>query len=299
MIDRGVGSRLGFHARLVVLVVLSASGVGCQSTPASEVATLSPSSTVTPHVPDFSGVWHITFHVDSCIGRYCSISQINRDQAMDVWMLQMGDHVAGRIGGVGVEGLVAVDGTLSLRGSAPSPSPYAPSFELQQFEVHLDPEHGLSGRLQYEYLMPGDRSAYSSGATGPILTATRQPMDATSFDGTWTGYYTLVSCGSPSPSACLFESGDLFSLAMHDSGGALTADLTMWPMRVALSGAASGSGAKLEARVPYGLGQTQDIVVRVQRTPVGLMTGTVEVSTSTGITATAALTRVGLTLDAP
>lgn len=196
--------------------------------------------------------------------------------------MQVGDRVSGLVGTADVEGFVAPDGTLSLRGFAPAaPVTTAGSFELKQFEVCLDAERGLTCRLDYAALMSGEYSGYSTGAAGPIVSATRRPLDSTLFNGTWAGYYTTASC-TPATS-CAYEK-DRIELSLQDAGGAVTGTLALWPYRVQLAGQASSSRAELRGQVPWGRNGTAAVVVAAQRTPTGRLTGTVELAVINGPT---------------
>lgn len=263
---------------LGVLLVAALTAAACQS---SAVAPTSPTAVMPPAVGNFAGEWRVVYHVDACLGRYCYITHINRDETMVVRLVQIGDRVTGLVGTADVEGIVAPDGTLSLRGfAAAAPLPAAASYELRQFDVRLDPERGLTGHLDFARLMSGDYSAYSYGATGPILSAERRPLDSTSFNGTWQGYYARTSC-APAES-CIFPEQDDATLALQDSAGAVTGTVTLWPRQLEVTGRAAGANAELRGQYQWSPGVMAEVVVRAQRSPTGRLTGTVELTASNG-----------------
>lgn len=270
-----IGRTIGAHVALVVAVLATAS---CQSTPPT--SPLSP-TTSNASVANFSGEWQVVFHVESCIGRYCDISHINHDETLVVRLVQSGDHVTGLVGTADVDGYVTPDGALSLRGFAPaSPLPLASSFELKQFDVRLDAERGLTGRLDFASLMSGDYSGYSYGAVGPIVSASRRPLDTSSFNGAWSGYYARTSCTPVN--ACSYPEQDDASLVLQDASGTVSGTVTLWPYRVDVTGRASGGSAELRGQTPWGRDATAEMVVRVQRSPTGRLTGEVELLTGDG-----------------
>lgn len=277
-------------ARVSLLAAAAALTAGCQTSPAAPGSPLSPSATSAP-IANFAGDWHVVFHVESCIGRYCYTSQINRNETLNLRLTQIGDRVTGLVGGADVDGVVAPDGTLSLRGFAPAaPAATAASFELKQFDVRLDAERGLSGRLEYAALMSGEYSGYSSGSAGPIVSATRYPLDTTSFTGRWSGYYSMPSCAPAS--LCPRDTIDQAAFSLSDAGGPVTGTVTIFPYRVSVTGQASGGSAELRGQLPWGRDHTAEIVVRVRRSPAGRLTGSVELRASNGLVAEFALVGV-------
>ncbi len=269
---------IGAH---LTLIAAALAAVSCQSRASAPTSPLSPTAANTPAVANFAGEWSVVYHVDSCLGRYCYISHINRDETMVARLVQVGDRVTGLVGTADVEGFVTPEGTLSLRGFAPAaPLPRASSFELKQFDVRLDAERGLTGRLDFASLMSGEYSAYSYGATGPIVSASRRPIDTASFNGTWRGYYARTSC-APAAS-CVFPEQDDATLALQDSGGTLSGIVTLWPRRLEVAGRGSGNNAELRGQYQWSRDVTAEVVVRAQRSPAGRLTGTVELMAGDG-----------------
>lgn len=269
-------------AATAAVLAAALTAASCQSSPAAPASPLSPTTVPTPAGANFAGEWSVVYHVESCIGRYCFVSHINRDETMVVRLVQFGDHVAGLVGTADVEGVVAPDGTLTLRGFAPAaPVPLASSFELKRFDVRLDAEHGLTGRLDFAGLMSGDYSAYSYGATGPIVSASRRPLDSSSFNGSWRGYYVLASC-APAASCPALEQDDA-AIVLQDAGGVVSGTVTLWPYRVEVTGRSSGDATELHGQYQWGRDITADVVVRVQRSPTRRLTGTVEMTMSNGL----------------
>lgn len=260
---------------LVILAAVAAGG--CQSSPVAPTSPLVTPTASAPAVANFAGEWRVVYHVESCLGRYCFISGINRDATLDIRLVQIGDRVTGLVGTADVEGIVAPDGSLSLRGFAPAPPiETAASFELRQFEVRLDTERGLAGHLDYAALISGEYSSYSTGAAGPIVSATRRPLDTTSFNGSWRGYYALAAC---TPASCPYDDAEI---SLEDAGGTVTGTVSVWPHRIPVSGHASGQRAELRGQLPWGRNATAEAVVRVQRSATGRLTGAVEVNASNG-----------------
>lgn len=265
-------------------VALSATALiaACQSSPGSSPSPTGPTPVTAPAVANYAGQWTVVYHVDSCLGRYCYISHINRDEPMTVRLVQIGDRVTGLLGTADVEGFVAADGTLSLRGYAPATFPWTASYELKQFDVRLDPERGLTGRIDFASLMSGDYSSYSYGATGPIVSGTRQPLDTASFNGAWRGYYDRTAC-NPATS-CISPEKDNAELQLQEAGGAVSGTVTLFPQRVQVTGRRSGDSVELRGQYPWGVSVTVDVVVRVQRSMTGRLTGTAETASSSGET---------------
>ena len=273
-----LGQTTGAH---VMLVIAALAGASCQSSAAAPTSPLSPTAATPPSVANFAGEWSVVYHVDSCIGRYCYISHINRDETLVVRLVQIGDRVTGLVGTADVEGFVTPDGTLSLRGfAAAAPLPLASSFELKQFDVRLDAERGLTGHLDFARLMSGDYGAYSYGATGPILSASRRPLDTASFNGTWRGFYARTSC-APAAS-CIFPEQDDATLTLQDSGGTVSGTVTLWPRRLEVTGRSSGNSAELRGQYQWSRDDTAEVVVRAERSPTGRLTGIVELIASNG-----------------
>lgn len=250
---------------------------GCQSSPAAPPSPLAPTTAGLPAVPNFAGEWRVVYHVESCLGRYCYVSNINGDATLDIRLVQIGDRVTGLVGTADVEGIVAPDGSLSLRGFAPAPPiATAASFELRQFDVRLDAERGLTGRLDYATTISGEYSGYSSGAAGPIVSATRWPLDTTSFSGSWRGYYALAACA---PASCPYDRAEI---SLQDAGGTVTGTVSVWPHHIPVSGHALSRSAELRGHLQWGRDVTAEAVVRVQRSETGRLTGAVELTPSNG-----------------
>ena len=273
------GRTTGAH---VTLIVAALAGASCHSSPVAPASPLSPTAVTAPTAANFAGEWSIVYHVDSCIGRYCYISHINRDETLVVRLVQIGDRVTGLVGSADVEGVVTPDGSLSLRGfAAAAPVPLAASFELKQFEARLHAEHGLTGHLDFASLMSGDYSAYSYGATGPIMSASRRPLDTTSFNGSWRGYYTRTAC-APAES-CAFPEQDDATVTLEDSAGTVSGTVTLWPRRLEVTGRSSGKNAELRGHYQWSRDVTAEVVVRAERSSTGRLTGTVELLASNGL----------------
>jgi hypothetical protein len=263
--------------RYAILTAVLASSA-CSSQPTTSVSPVSPSPAPLAQVANYAGEWTVTYHVDSCIGRYCYISHINREQAMTLRLVQMGDHVTGAFLSDGlvtdVEGLVDAAGRLSLAGAAPSPDPYHGSLELLQFDAALDDAFGMSGRLQYQSLMPGERSSYSSGATGPIVRAARLPLAITSFAGTWEGFFTTTQCVGAR--YCLLDDRGSVTFDLDDQGGQVSGTITFGGyLRLRVAGRASGGHVDLRATEPSG---GEGTVARLSRSATGRITGTITVN---------------------
>lgn len=128
--------------------------------------------------------------------------------------------------------------------------------------------------------MSGDYSGYSYGATGPIVSASRRPLDTASFNGTWRGYYARQSC-APAES-CIFPEQDEATLALQDSAGTLSGTVTLWPYRLEVTGRASGNNAELRGQYRWGRDVTAEVLVQAQRSPTGRLTGTMELMASNG-----------------
>lgn len=260
---------------LVVLAVsLAGTGCGSQQTAASPMA---PSPVVVTQAANYAGEWTVTYHVDACIGRYCYIAHINRDQALTLRLRQIGDRVSGAFLSDGlvadVDGVVDGNGRLTLTGSEASPNPYNGSLELLRFEASLDGTQGLSGALQYQSLMPGDLSAYSTGATGPIVRAARAPLAITSFAGTWAGFFNETRCTAAR--YCLLDSWGDITFDLVDAGGDVSGTMQFGSfLRVPVSGRASGDRVDLHA-----IGGTagDGTVARLSRSTTGRISGTVTV----------------------
>ncbi len=275
-------------------VALLSSACGQQpASPSGAQSPLSPSPVALVQPANFAGEWQVTYHVDSCIGRYCYISHINRDEQLTLRLLQIGDRVSGvMLKGlaIDVEGRVDADGRLSLTGGAPSTVREVPGLELLRFEAALDPAAGLQGALQYQSLIPGDHSAYSTGATGPIVRAIRAPFSAiTSFSGTWRGHYDMNACSAAL--GCLLDlNGDL-EFTLEERGGQVTGTLVTYPaVRAALSGTVSGDTAVLT-------GSASSLAItslQIRRTPAGRLLGTASLRGGAGWTAELELRGVAL-----
>jgi hypothetical protein len=261
---------------LLICLALATAGCGAES-PSGAQSPLSPSPAALVQPANFAGEWQVTYHVEACIGRYCYISYINRDEQLTLRLLQIGDRVTGAflrgLLATQVEGRVDADGRLSLTGGAPSTIPDFAALELLRFEATLDPAHGLRGALQYQALIPGEHSGYSSGATGPIVRAARAPFAVTSFAGTWKGGYNTTACSGTM--GCLLDrKGDL-ELVLDDQGGHVTGTLSTNPgLRIRLSGTASGDTIVLTGSD----GRVTVTALTIRRTPAGLLTGTVALS---------------------
>jgi hypothetical protein len=72
------------------MAVAAALGVGCSSPPAAMTSPVSPSPIAAMQPANFAAEWQVTYHVDACIGRYCYISHINRDEQLTLRLLQVG-----------------------------------------------------------------------------------------------------------------------------------------------------------------------------------------------------------------
>ncbi len=264
-----------------MLGVAALAGASCQSASTAPTSPLSPTAATPPQVANFAGEWSVVYHVDACLGRYCYISHMNRDETLIVRLVQAGDRVTGLVGTADVEGVVAPDGALSLRGfAAAAPLPLAASFEVKQFDVRLDAERGLTGRLDFANLLSGDYSSYSYGATGPIVSASRRPLDTASFNGTWRGFYARTSCA---PAAtCIFPEQDDATLTLQDSGGTLSGVVTLSPRRLEVTGRRSGNSAELRGQYQWSRDVMAEVVVRAERSPTGRLTGTVELLAGNG-----------------
>lgn len=264
----------GAWPSIMILAVLAALP-GCSSQPAS--SPVAPSPVVATQPANYAGEWTVTYHVDACIGRYCYIAHINRDQALTLRLTQIGDRVAGAFLSDGlvadVEGMVDGYGRLTLTGSEASPNPYNGSLELLRFEASLDGTQGLSGSLQYQSLMPHDLSAYSTGATGPIVRAARAPLAITSFAGTWAGFFNETQCTAAR--YCLLDPWGDITFDLADTGGEVSGTMQFGSfLRVPVSGRASGDHVDLR---PVDATAGDGTVARLSRSATGRITGTVTV----------------------
>lgn len=258
--------------RFAILTAVLASAA-CSSQPASSVSPVSPSPARLAQVANYAGEWTVTYHVDQSLGRY-AFTRVGRDFDLTLRLLQMGDRVTGAFLSDGlvtdVEGLVDAAGRLSLAGAAPSPDPYHGSLELLRFDAALDGALGMSGRLQYQSLMPGERSSYSTGATGPIVRAARVPLAITSFAGTWGGFFTTTQCVGAR--YCLLDDRGSVTFDLDDQGGQVSGAITFGGfLRLRVAGRASGDHVDLRATEPSG---GEGTVARLSRTSTGRITGT-------------------------
>lgn len=274
---------------LICLMALSTAGCGAESSSAAP-SPLSPSPVALIQPANFAGEWQVTYRVASCLGRYCYISHINREQQFTLRLLQLGDRVTGAfIHGLAtaVEGRVDAEGRLSLTGGTTSTTPYFAALELLRFEATLDPADGLHGALQYQALIPGELSGYSSGATGPIVRATRAPFAVTSFTGTWRGGYQTTSCSRPI--GCVLDNPGSIELVLDDRGGQVAGTLSTYPgLRIPLSGTATGDTMVLSGSD----GRVTVTELNVRRTPAGMLAGTAALSSGW----TSELNLLGVTL---
>lgn len=263
---------------LICLMALASAGCGAESpSPAGAQSPLSPSPVALVQPANFAGEWQVTHHVEACLGRYCYIANINRDEQLTLRLLQIGDRVTGAflrgLRATQVEGRVDAEGRLSLTGGTPSTIPYVAALELLRFEATLDPADGLHGALQYQALIPGELSGYSEGATGSIVRAIRAPFAVTSFTGTWRGGYQTTSCSRPI--GCVLDNPGSIELVLDDQGGRVTGTLNTFPgLRIPLSGTASGDTTVLSGSD----GRVTVTALNIRRTPAGLLTGTAALS---------------------
>lgn len=251
------------------LVLMAVATAACSSQPAG--SPVAPSPLVAAQPANYAGDWTVTYHVNACIGRYCYISHIGRDEVMTLRLAQIGDRVSGAFLSYGlvtdVEGRVDGAGRLSLTGSEPSPIPYRGSLELLRFEASLDATQGLAGELQYQAIVPGEYSAYSTGATGPIVRATRAPLTITSFAGTWTGFFNTTQCTGAR--YCLLDPWGDIRFELDDQDGRIAGTVQFGGfMRLTVSGQASGDRVELRTSDASGA------VVRLARSSTGRLTGT-------------------------
>jgi len=263
--------------RLLGLAIFVCGCGGEPAAPAGAQSPLSPSSVALVQPVNFAGEWQITYHVEACIGRYCYITHINRDEQITLRLLQIGDRVTGTAFKNGLaadlRGLVDAEGRLSLSGGAPSNITDVAALELLRFEAALDAAGGMQGMLQYQALIPGDHNGYSSGSTGPIVRAVRAPFAVTSFTGTWRGNYTTTSC-HPGISCLLDRNGDI-DLALDERNGAITGRLQTYPaQRIELAGTVSGDSAVLSGTSGF----VTVMALRIRRTPTGRLEGTVSLT---------------------
>lgn len=246
----------------------------CSSQPAS--SPVAPSPVVVAQPANYAGEWTVTYHVDQSIGRY-AFTRVGRDFSLTLRLRQIGDRVSGAFLSDGlvtdVEGLVDGNGRLTLTGSEPSPNPYHGSLELLRFEASLDGAQGLSGALQYQSLMPRDLSAYSTGATGPIVRAARAPLAITSFAGKWAGFFNEMQCTGAR--YCLLDSWGDMTFDLADSGGEVSGTMQFGSfLRVPVSGRSSGDHVDLR---PIDATAGDGTVARLSRSTTGRLTGTVTV----------------------
>ena len=261
---------------LLLLAFVAVFAAGCGSQPTGATSPVSPSPIVAAQTASYAGEWTVTYHVDASIGRY-AFTRVGRDVNLTLRLRQIGDRVSGAFLSDGlvtdVEGVVDGNGRLTLTGSEPSPNPYRGSLELLRFEASLDDALGLTGRLQYQSLMPGERSSYSTGATGPIVRATRAPLAITSFAGTWGGFFNTTQCIGAR--YCLLDSWGDITFDLADSGGEISGTVQFGGfLRVPVSGRASGDHVDLR---PVDTTAGDGTVARLSRSTTGRITGTVTV----------------------
>jgi hypothetical protein len=231
---------------LVLFLALGAAACGGERPSPSPVSP-TPVAAI-PQIANYGGAWQVTYHVDSCIGRYC-FTRISKDATLELRLVQLGDTVSGLMiaaGGNGdVEGRVAPDGTLTLTGVTPRPIPLLSwsTFDLKRFEVKPDPERGLTGTVSYEARLDGDYSGYSTGANGPVISAERLSMLSQSFAGVWSGAYQTTSC-VPGP-FCFIDSWGDVELALDEHGGAISGTIKAPGLMAPMTGAAQGLTAEL------------------------------------------------------
>lgn len=260
-----------------LLTALALTITGCGGESAIPVSPVSPSPVAVAPPANFAGEWTVTYHVDACIGRYCYITHINRDQQLTLRLLQVGDRVDGIAISSGlaaeVRGQVDGAGRLTLSGGSPSAIEDVSALELLRFEAILDPAYGLQGALQYQALIPGEHSGYSSGATGPIVRAERSAFAVTSFSGTWQGIYTTTSC-RPGSDCLLDRNGDI-AFTFDEHNGRVVGTLQTFPaQRIDVAGTVTGDRANLSGTN----GSVTVTTLSIRRTPAGRLEGTVSLA---------------------
>lgn len=132
----------------------------------------------------------------------------------------------------------------------------------------------MTGSLHYQSRIPGELGGYSTGATGPIVLATLEPLAIGSFTGTWSVFFATTSCRGAR--TYLLDDENELALVLDDRGGQIAGSLRVSSSQIPVASTASGDTAVLTG---IGSGYTVS-ALRIQRSPTGRLSGVVTITSS-------------------